>query len=94
MNNVQQSLNQYMSLIGNETRSNDLHQMAQTTDTSEKNSSTITFSRKANEFLEKFEKRKHNQLLKLSISNVLPDTKSIQIEPQPNIERLLDPQPT
>lgn len=93
MNSVRKSLTQYTNFIADEATPNDLHQATLETDSidNDRTSSIPSFSQKASEFLEKLEKRKHNQLLELSSINMSKDSESKHLL---NKERLLNPQPT
>lgn len=68
MHNVKRSLRQFTSLMGEESLPKDLEQMRRTSNITEIDSSLkhISFSQRATEFLEKFDKRKYNQLVELS----------------------------
>lgn len=68
MNNVKCSLNQFSNLVADELHSKDLDQSKRTSNIIEtiQNSKTTVLNQRATEFLEKFDKRNHNQLLELS----------------------------
>lgn len=77
MANVQKSLNEYTNYIANESLANDLESAKGL----EKSQCVANWSQRATDFLEKFEKRKHNQLLELS--NIkLPDDSCKQTQEQ------------
>lgn len=76
MANVRKSLNQFTNFMDNESISLNFDQARQKLPFSESDKSPRTgnFSQKAIEFLEKFDKRKHNKLLELSNMKLPNDT--------------------
>lgn len=96
MNNVRRSLNQYTNFISEKALSTDLEEVNRKSDITESDKSSMmaTFSQKATEFLEKFEKRKYNQLVELSNIKLPEDKSGESIQNLQSTEHLLDPQPT
>lgn len=90
MNIVRKSLTQYTNFIGDEAIPNHSLQASLKTDSID-NDRSSRFSRKASEFLEKWEKRKHNQLLELSRINIVEGNETHH---QLNEGHLSNPQPT
>lgn len=96
MNNVRRSLNQYTNSISEQALPTDLEQVKRKLDItgSDKSSMMANFSQKASEFLEKFEKRKYNQLVELSNIKVLQDQFNESIQNLQSTEHSSDLQPT
>ncbi|XP_055320908.1 dehydrodolichyl diphosphate synthase complex subunit Dhdds [Sitodiplosis mosellana] len=72
MHSVKRSLHQFSSVMDDESFTKDLEQVRQTSNIAEIETSSklATFSQRATEFLEKFDKRKYNQLVELSTIKV------------------------
>lgn len=69
MHNVKRSLHQFSSIMGDESLSKDLDQMRRTSkiaDIETSSSKLVNLSTRATDFLERFDKRKHAQLVELS----------------------------
>lgn len=69
MNNVKQSLNQFPKFLGEEALATDLEPLRRQLDKIETDGDTVqstNLSQRAVEFLDKLDKRKHNQLIELS----------------------------
>lgn len=89
MNNVRRTLNRYTNFIDDKTIKTDLEQVIRQSDNRESDN-LPPLSQKATEFLEKLEKRKNNQLWKLSTiqrSEVKCNQSDVQSD-----ERFINPQ--